>query len=67
MSNENEIKALRRRVYLLELQVKSLNTLEWLRYLKRCNSDKAGGVERELDELRRQIAELSAEMEKEER
>ena len=62
MSNENEIKALRRRVYLLELQVRSLNTLEWLRYLQRCNPDRAGGVERELDELRRQIAELSAEI-----
>jgi len=62
MSENHEIKALRRRVYLLELQVKSLNTLEWLRYLQRCNPDRAGGVERELAELRRQIADLSAEM-----
>jgi len=43
-----------------------LNTLEWLRYLQRCNPDMAGGVERELDELRRQIAELSAAIEEEE-
>ena len=59
LKDENE--ALRRRVYLLELQVKSLNILEWFRYLRRCNPDKAGGVQRELDELRRQIAELSDE------
>jgi len=57
LKDSNE--ALRRRVYLLELQVRSVNTLEWLRYLKRSHPDRAGEVERELDELRRQIAESS--------
>jgi len=61
MLNENtdEIDELRQRVELLELNVKAINMEKELRYLKRCNPDKAGGVERELVELQRQIASKS--------
>ncbi|MFO7775076.1 MAG: hypothetical protein R6W89_04700 [Candidatus Hydrogenedentota bacterium] len=57
LKDENE--ALRRRVELLELQMKAVNMWERLFYLKRCNPDRAGWVEEDLKALRRQIAELS--------